>query len=265
MKKIFLLACLSASVLTQAQTKQGRIVYERTIQLPARIFSSDPGLATQLPKTRTDQFELLFGNNQSLWQYLPSASNEDPGTFSGGGVIVRFGGMNEIIFADFDKGTRTDQREIMDRSFVVSDSLRKGEWKLTEETKTILNYPVRKAVGQRISTRMQMSMENGEMKRQSVADTAVVEAWFTTDIPLPVGPETPGQLPGAILELDVDKGQTVYRALEISPKVSLGKIKEPRDGKKLTAAEFVKEREKLMEEMRSNMPNRGNGVFRVQQ
>jgi GLPGLI family protein len=111
-----------------------------------------------------------------------------------------------------------------------------------------------------------MTMENGEMKRQVIPDTSEMIAWFTTDIPIAIGPEIQGQLPGAILELEVNKGQTVYKAIEISPKVNLAKIKEPNDGKKVTAAEFTKEREKLMEEMRRNMPNGGNGNrIRIQQ
>jgi len=263
MKKILLSAFLAISVLAQAQMKEGRIIYERTLQMPTRMFNADPAIASQIPKSRTDQFELLFGNNQSLWQFLPNANNEDPGTFSGNGIVLRFGGTNEISYYNFEKGTRTDQREIMDRNFLVTDSVAKGQWKLTDETKTVLNYTVHKAIGQRISNRTQMSMENGEMKRQVIPDTAVVVAWFTTDIPIPIGPDMQGQLPGAILELDISKGQTIYKAIEISPKVSVSKIKEPKDGKKVTAAEFTQEREKLMEEMRRN---RGNGnTFRIQQ
>jgi GLPGLI family protein len=107
-----------------------------------------------------------------------------------------------------------------------------------------------------------MTMENGEMKRQMVTDTSTVVAWFSTDIPVSIGPaDMQGQLPGAILEVDVNNGQTVYKTLEVSPKVNVGKIKEPKDGKKITAAEFTKEREKLMEEMRKNMP--GGGEKRV--
>lgn len=259
MKKILVSAALGLSIMAQAQMKEGRIVYERTFQLPTRMFNVDPNIASQLPKSRTDQFELLFGNNQSVWQFLPTAVNDEPGSFSGNGFMMRFGGMNDVAYFNFDKGTRVDQREIMDRSYVVTDSIAKGQWKLTDETKTILNHTVRKAIGQRISSRPQVTMENGEMKRTMVQDTAVVAAWFTTDIPVPVGPEIQGQLPGAILELDINKGQTVYKALEISPKINVNKIKEPKDGKKLTAAEFNKERDKLMEEMRKNMQNRGNG------
>jgi len=259
MKKFLFIVCSSFSFMAGAQMKEGRIVYERTLQMPTRIFNADPNIASQIPKSRTDQFELLFGKNQSLWQFLPTASNEDPGTFSGNGIVMRFGGSNDISYYNFEQGTRCDQREIMERSFVVTDSIRKGEWKLTDETKAVLNYTVRKAVSQRIGTRPQVTMENGEMKRQMITDTVVVVAWFTTDIPVPVGPEMQGQLPGAILEMEINKGQTIYKALEVSPKVNLAKIKEPKEGKKLTAAEFTKEREKLMEEMRRNMPGGGDG------
>ena len=260
MKKVLLLTTILASLAAQAQLKEGRIVYERSVQLPVRMFNADPNIAAQLPKSRTEQFELLFANNQSLWQYLPSASAEEGGSFSGNGVVFRFAtGTNDVTYCNFDKGTRIDQREIMERNFVVLDSLRREEWKLTEETKTILTYTARKAIGKRISKRIQISMENGEMKRQPVTDTSVVIAWFSTDIPVPVGPgaEMQGQLPGAVLEVDINNGQTVIKAVEVSPKVNAGKIKEPKDGKKLTAAEFAKEREKLMEEMRKNMPAGG--------
>jgi len=158
MKKILLSASLALSLMAQAQMKEGRIVYERTLQLPVRMFNADPEVAAKIPKSRTDQFELLFGNNQSLWQFLPSAANDDAGTFSGNGVVLRFGGANETSYYNFEKGTRVDQREVMDRSFVITDSISKGQWKLTDETKTILNHTVHKAVGQRISSRTQMTM-----------------------------------------------------------------------------------------------------------
>ena len=252
---------LFLSVGAFAQMKVGRIVYERTFQLPVRFTSNmDPNLQSQLPRTRTDQYELLFGNNQSLWQFLPDATNEgDANTISAGSggerMVFRFAGTNDVTFHNFEKSIKVDRRELADKAFVVTDSIRKLYWKLTDETKMILTYTARKAITQRIGTRMQMSMENGEMKRQQVPDTTSIVAWFTTDIPVSGGPASyQGQLPGAILELDENNGQTLYKAIEVSPKVSLNKIKEPKDGKKMTAAEFNKERDKIMEEMRKNMP-----------
>jgi GLPGLI family protein len=107
-----------------------------------------------------------------------------------------------------------------------------------------------------------MTMENGQMKRDMVADTSRVVAWYTTQVPVPAGPAYAGQLPGLILELDVNNGQSVTKAIEFSPKVAANKIKEPNEGKKMTAAEFSKEREKIMEEMRKNMPQ--GSTFRMQ-
>ena len=264
MKKIIASIVLFTSFFAHAQVKEGKIVYERVMQLPTRVMNVDPAIAAQMPKARTDQYELLFGNNQSLLQFLPNINNEDQTTFSGGGgmVVMRFAGTNDIVFHNFESQTRVEQREVFDRSFLVTDSIRKLTWKLTEETKTILNYKVQKATATRIGTRPRMTMENGQMKREEFPDTAKIVAWFTTDIPVPAGPDFQGQLPGLILEVDIDNGQTVYRAIEFSNKVSLNKIKEPKDGKKLTAAEFNKERDKLMEEMRKNMPN---GNIRIQQ
>lgn len=260
MKKLAVFVVVFYSLTAYSQTKEGRVVYERTFQLPTAILRGNPELAAQLPKARTDQYELLFGNNQSLWQYLPDANSEgDPNTFTanGGVAVIRFaGGSNDMSYCNLDKGTRIEQREIADKNYVVTDSIRKMDWKLTGETKQILNFTARKAVSQRIGTRMQMTMENGEMKREQVPDTLSVIAWFTTDVPVAVGPAVyQGQLPGLILELDENNGRTIFKAVELSPKVSASKIKEPKDGKKLTAADFDKEREKVMEEMRKNMPN----------
>lgn len=272
MKKLLLTLCIAASGIAGAQMKEGKVIYERTMQMPMRVFAMNGGggevPAPQLPPTRTDQFELMFANNQSLWQFLPNANDENPGTMqmsdgSGRNMIARIGGLNDIVHHNFTTLTRTEQREVAGRDFVVVDSIRKLNWKLTDETKTILNYTARKATAQRIGTRPQVSMENGQMKRQEVPDTANIVAWFTTDIPVPAGPgaEYQGQLPGLILELDVNNGRNLIKAVEVSAKVNTKQIKEPKEGKKLTAAEFIKERDKLMEEMMQNM--RGN--IRIQQ
>ena len=95
------------------------------------------------------------------------------------------------------------------------------------------------------------------MKRGEVADTLNIVAWFTPAIPVPAGPDYQGQLPGAILEINVNNGQTVYNAIEISPKADLRSIKEPKSGKKVTLKEFAVEQEKMMKEMH------GNRQFRV--
>lgn len=123
MKKLFVFLAVACSLVSYSQMKEGRVVYERTFQLPTRIFGGNPDIAAQLPKSRTDQYELLFGNNQSLWQYLPDATGEgDPNTISAGGgtMVFRFaGGNNDISYFNFDKGLAVSQREIADKNFRI--------------------------------------------------------------------------------------------------------------------------------------------------
>ncbi len=267
MKKIVAIVALLFTLTLQAQTKEGKVIYERTMKMSNIRFGGNmpAEIQAQMPKSRTDQYELLFTAQHSLYQFLPNAADESggSGTFSGGGMVIQMrGGANDVTYIDFEKGTRVDKREIMEKSFVVTDSVAKLQWKLSQETKPILNFTGRKATATTVNQRPRMTMENGEMKREMISDTVNVIAWYTTDVPVAAGPNYTGQLPGLILELDVNSGQNVTKAIEFSPKVIANKIKEPKDGKKLTAAEFSKEREKLMEEMRKNMPQ-GN-VIRMQ-
>lgn len=265
MKMVLLFLTCVISVLAGAQMKEGRVVYERTLQMPMRnIANLDPEIAQRIPRSRTDQFELLFADNKSLWQYLPNANADDVTTVSGPGMMIRMSvGNNDITFTDLATGQRLDKRELFDRSFLITDTLTKGNWKMTQESKKILDYTAYKAITQRTVVSPRVSMENGELKRQDVTDTVSVLAWFTPEIPVSAGPDLLGQLPGLILELETNNGQSITRAIEISPKVNVAKIKEPKGGKKMTAVEFQKEREKLAEEMRRNLP--AGNIIRMNQ
>lgn len=235
-------------------------MYERTMQMPTPPGDLPPELKSQLPKSRTIQFELLFTPEHSLWQALPNAASDDQNTFASGGIVIRMmDGSNEQTYVDLSNGTRLDQREMFEKNFVVADTVTKVQWKLGTETKPVLNFTARKATATTVLNRPRMTMENGQMKREMISDTVPVVAWYTTEAPVPTGPDFQGQLPGLILELDINNGQNVTKAIEFSPKVSSVKIKAPNDGKKLTAAEFNKEREKMMEEMRKNRPD-GNFI-----
>ena len=70
MRKVLLAsaAILFVNILT-AQQKEGRVIYERTIQMEIQINDNDQ-VSQMLPKTRTDKFELTFGNNQSIWKHV---------------------------------------------------------------------------------------------------------------------------------------------------------------------------------------------------
>ena len=263
MKRILIAGCAVLSVgLLKAQQVEGTVTYERTSKI--QISFSDThgsGMEQQMPKTRTDKFELTFANNKSLWK---SAEEDDNGTtdVSGGdGMQIRMivAGSNDVLYTNFETGKKVEKREMFDKSFIIDDTISKLKWKITGETKTILNISCMKATTQTIRTRTMMNMDNGKMERKEIQDTSNAVAWFSPLIHISAGPaEYQGQLPGLILEMDIKDGTQTFKATSISEKVDLAIIKEPTGKKHYTPDEFKKERDKMMEEMQKN--NQGGNI-----
>lgn len=267
MKKTLIAAIAIVSVsLTNAQQKEGKVIYQRTMQMQIKFAGMNEEMERMIPKTRTEKFELSFGNNQSLWKTAPP-DNEDENAFSdGNGMQIQMVtvGSNDVAYTNIETARRVELRELFDKKFIIDDSIRALKWKMTGETKPVLNHNCMKATATQISQRMQMVLNNGNVERKEVSDTSSIIAWFATDIPVSSGPaDYQGQLPGLILEMDINNGRQVYKAIELSPKVDLSSIKEPTGKKHLTQAEFQKEREKMMAEMQKNSPGR-RGVIRMQ-
>jgi GLPGLI family protein len=265
-KALATVSCLVLFVsLVQAQQKEGKVVYQRTSQLQARFNIN--GEEQVVPQTRKDNFEVVFGNNQSLWKAAELDNDDDGGSFtSEGGAQIRMivAGSNDVLHTNFETGKRTEKREFLDKTFIIDDSVRSLKWKMTGETKTILDKPCMKAIATNITTRTTMNMENGKVERKEVQDTSVIIAWFTSSIPVSAGPgEFQGQLPGLILEMDVANGRQTFTATSISEKADLTVIKEPTGKKRYTPEEFRKERDKMMAEMQKNNQG-GHRQIRIQ-
>ena len=259
-KNSFVFISIFFSLSIFAQQKEGKVIYQRTMQMQIQINDNDH-LQQMMPKSRTDKFELSFGNNQSVWKHIDEDENTDEMNTNGMQIRMMAPGQNDIIFYDFGAAKKTEQRDMMDKKFIITDSIRKLNWKLTGETQTILGHVCQQAIAQRTGKRTQMNMDNGKMERKEINDTTKMVAWFTNDIPVPAGPEVQGQLPGLILALDMNNGRMVYKALEIQTKIDIATIIEPTKGKKVTPDEFTKEREKMMAEMQKNNQGNGNRVI----
>jgi GLPGLI family protein len=265
MKRLLIASAMLIAIPTLAQIKEGRIVFERTMQLNIRIDDDNPAMQNMIPKERKDKFELLFTDGKSLWQPIEEEAQSDETAFSDGGgmrMVFRVPGANDVVFHNITESKKVEQRELADKNYIISDSIRKLNWKVAGETKTILGHNCMKATAQRTQPSMRMTMDNGEAKREAVTDTLNIVAWFATDMPGSFGPDTyQGQLPGTILEIDINNGRSSFKAVEISPKVDVAKVKEPSKGKKTTQEDFAKEREKLMQEMMQN--GGGPGGMRI--
>ena len=264
MKRLLIASAMLIAISSSAQVKEGKILYERTMQMQIRINDDNPAFQNMIPRERKDKFELLFAEGKSLWQPVEDDGQGDETTFGEGNgmrIMVRMPGSDDITFHNIADGKKVEQRELGGKSYIIADSIRKMPWKVAGETKVILGHNCMKATTQRMQESYRMTMDNGEAKREKVMDTLNIVAWFTNEIPGSFGPEMyQGQLPGTILEVDVNNGRNSFKAIEISPRVDVAKVKEPSKGKKTTTEEFAKEREKLMQDM---MKNGGGPGMRV--
>lgn len=209
-----------------AQVKEGKIVFEEKIDVHRRIPKENEQMKAMIPQFRSNKFELLFADNKSLYQKQEEEADlsEQPQ----GGIVMRFGGMDNIFFKDFTSNKSVEKRDLMEKEFLVEDSLKNIAWKLADgETKTILGHVCKKATGK---------TDRG----------SEVEAWYAEDITVPAGPAQFAGLPGMILALDVNSGEFQYTALEITDKIKKSDIKAPAKGKKVTPEEFAKIRKELL-------------------
>jgi GLPGLI family protein len=263
--KQLLFICLAVTIFiasTGQALTEGKIMYERTTQLNIRLSGNDEAMAHLIPKLRTDRFELIFGDNQSLWKKADDeADNSDINVNSGGAQIqLVMPGADDILYYNFVTGRKTEKRELMDKSFLIQDSIIRLDWKLGNDTKTILGHTCKKATAQRMQTSFRIIADNGTTKKEEINDTLNIVAWYASDISNFGGPDMyQGQLPGLVLEIDVNNGRTTYIAKKISDKINKADLKEPKGGKKMTEAEFKKERQKMMDEMQRN----GGGRFNI--
>ena len=265
MKRLLIASAMVMTLPSLAQVKEGKIVYERTMQMNIRINDDNPAFQNLIPKERKDKFELFFTEGKSLWQPVEDDGQSDETSFGDGNgmrMVFRMPGADDITFHNISEGKKVEQRELGGKNYIIADSIKKMSWKVAGESKVILGHNCMKATTQRMQESFRMTMDNGETKREKVMDTLNIVAWFTNELPGSFGPEMyQGQLPGTILEIDVNNGRTFFKAIEVSPKIDVTKVKEPTKGKKATPQEFAKEREKLMQEMMQN--GGGPGGMRV--
>jgi GLPGLI family protein len=257
MKKIVMTAfALLSLFIVRAQQKEGKVIYQRVLQIQISFPGMSEEMQRMVPKNRTDKFELNFANNQSIWRQAEQDNDDETALGGdGGGMQIRMtvAGSNDVLYDNFETMKKVEQRELFDKKFIIDDSIKPLKWKMTGETKTILNHNCMKATTTQISQKSQMKMTDGKMERIEVTDTSAIVAWFASDIPVPAGPgEYQGQLPGLILEMDVSNGRQVFTVLEINPKADVASIKEPTGKKHYTSEEFKAEREKMMKEMQKN-------------
>jgi GLPGLI family protein len=264
MKKIIfsLLLITSASIAAIAQMKEGKISYERKINM--HRFITDPEMRARIPEFRTDKFELLFTEQASLFRTVVDDEAPDPfannGGDRGGGPRFMMRMPETSTYTDLNAQMQYESRAMFEKTFLVVDSLKQNKWKISGETKTIAKYLCKKATTM-IAAPQQVRMRFGNGPRPAEDTTAPkpkeveLVVWYTEDIPVSVGPDNYAGLPGAILEVDTDNGSNVIMATEVSTKFPKKELVQPTKGDKMNRAQFQDAMKKIMEDMQ-----RGGGM-----
>ena len=263
MKKIVfsLLLITSVSIAAMAQMKEGKISFERKVNM--HRFITDPEMRARIPEFRTDKFELLFNEQASLFRTVVDEDAPDPFANNGGdrgGRGFNFRMPETSTYTDIATQMQYESRGMFEKNFLIVDSLKQNKWKISDETKTIANHVCKKAttmVPQ--APQMRMRFGNGPRPAEDTAAPKPKEVelvvWYTEDIPVSVGPDNYAGLPGAILEVNTDNGANVISATEVSAKYPKKELVQPTKGDKMNRAQFQDAMKKIMEDMQ-----RGGGM-----
>lgn len=147
----------------------------------------------------------------------------------------------QAAYLDYAEGIMVEARGFLGRTFRVTRERPTYAWRIGTEQAEHLGYTVMKATAEH--------------------DSTTVEAWFTPQIPVAGGPASYGGLPGMILVLSLNDGQTQYQATEVALKeLEAGLITPPEDGDEVSYEEFEKlVRERIEEMTRSRRPPGSDG------
>ena len=145
------------------------------------------------PQFRVLKSTLSFTGNKTLFTPIEADQASNFLFFS----IMPLMTQNNIIYTDLNNKMVVAQRTVLGDAFLVSDSTRKIEWKITDETRDIAGYHCRRA--------------NGLM-----LDSIYIVAFYTTQIPLPGGPESFNGLPGMILGVALPHENLTWFATKVT-------------------------------------------------
>jgi len=278
MKKIqlvlgLMIALISISTSAIAQMKEGKISYERKINMHRNL--PDPQMKSMVPEFRTDKFELIFNEAVSLFRSVVDDEAPDPfanaGGGGGGGMRMNFRMPTANTYTDLAKQTQYEERAFFEKEFLIIDSLKQYKWKLSEETKTIAKQLCKKAttIITAPQIRMRVSMGGGGNNTDTTANTTrapketELVVWYAENIPVSFGPDNYSGLPGVIMEIDQDNGATVTTAVEVSAKYPKKELVAPTKGDKMNRAQFQENMQKLMQDMQRGGGGMGGMRIRV--
>jgi GLPGLI family protein len=224
------------------ELKSGKITFEEKIKLEIKLEGDAANYASMLPKERKTEKVLSFDQDASLFEVVKSVDEEMAADQEGGMRIKMVVGGQNKIFTDLKNQKMIEQRDFMNRMFLVEKPILEMNWKVTGNQKVILGYPCIQAY------------------RMDTANVKTI-VWFAPSISVKSGPSGFCNLPGMVLEADIKNGSRLYTAKSIEPIPSNElKLQKPKDGKRVSEEEFGKIVATKMKEMGIENGGQGSGT-----
>jgi len=231
MRKQITLSILFLCTIGAFAQQSGTVQYQETRKLDIH-FDGDMPPPPGLPTEHTNKTLLFFNDVASLYKNDTANTdnmNVDRETEDGGHVFIQMAAPDNQIYCDLANKKMIQQRDFMQRKFLIEGEMLAEGYKLTGKQKMILNYPCSEAI--------------------KIDSTKTMVLWYTPAIPVSSGPFNYVGLPGLVLEVNINNGEQIITALSVSKEVNLKNIVKPKDGKKVTQEEFDKIVEEKMKEM----------------
>ena len=167
----------------------------------------------KIPKFSTSYFQINFDNDKSIYKLSRKDENNKVS-------FMNDGSDDNIWYNDYANENFVQLKSIFGETYLLSDSLIKIEWKITNENRQIAGFNCRKAIGK-------------------IFDSVYVFAFYSDEITVSGGPMSLHGLPGMIMGITIPRMfcSWVATKLELNG-VDEKKIIAPNKGKKKKAKEL---------------------------
>ncbi len=185
-KKIFLFVFLfytANTILAQDFVTRGKIEFEVKRNMK-KLMSNQPqsDFMSSLPEFDISYRDLIFSWESSIYQPGRVSSSIYPKT--------------NKVYTDLNKKQTVIQKNCMGEDYIYVDSIKNIKWKISNETRNIIGFNCRKAVG-------------------VISDSIYVVAFYALEIIPKGGPELFTGLPGMILGLAIPRQYTTWFATKL--------------------------------------------------
>lgn len=223
---VLLFACQTLAAQYARFVESGVIEFEKRVNMYAKIKSrvGDNSFMEQVfeqyqkanPQFKSFKYSLAFNGDKT--RYWPQVeANTSSGGFFGNDPSINIG---STIATDLLNGQSVSQKSIYEETYLITDSTRRIQWRITNETRDIAGYPCRRA-------------------NAIVLDSVYVVAFYTDQIPVSGGPESFTGLPGMILGVALPHENTTYFATKVDDRPVLAKeLEAPKKGKAVNYPEL---------------------------